>query len=198
MLQKLYLCNQKMHIMEENEVKGRKVTIDIMKANVFALVILVVSAIMFLVPFYLIWKDKKPIDELLGSVSQWSITFILFIVGVVVHELIHGLTWACYAKSGWKSISFGMIWKMLTPYCHCDEPMRIPGYMMGAMMPCIILGVIPAVVALFIGNLPLLAWGILFIASAAGDIWMTWLLTKENPKSLVLDHPSEAGFYIFD
>ena len=184
--------------MEENEVKGRKVTIDIMKANVFALVILVVSAIMFLVPFYLIWKDKKPIDELLGSVSQWSITFILFIVGVVVHELIHGLTWACYAKSGWKSISFGMIWKMLTPYCHCDEPMRIPGYMMGAMMPCIILGVIPAVVALFIGNLPLLAWGILFIASAAGDIWMTWLLTKENPKSLVLDHPSEAGFYIFD
>ena len=30
------------------------------------------------------------------------------------------------------------------------------------------------------------------------DIWMTWLLTKENPKSMVLDHPSEAGFYIID
>ena len=27
---------------------------------------------------------------------------------------------------------------------------------------------------------------------------MTWLLTKENPKSLVLDHPSEAGFYIIN
>ena len=38
----------------------------------------------------------------------------------------------------------------------------------------------------------------LFIAAAAGDIWMTWLLTKENPKSMVLDHPSEAGFYIID
>ena len=45
---------------------------------------------------------------------------------------------------------------------------------------------------------PMLAWGIFFIASAAGDIWMTWLLTKENPKSMVLDHPSEAGFYIID
>ena len=198
MLQKLYLCNQKMHIMEENEVKGRKVTIDIMKANVFALVILVVSAIMFLVPFYLIWKDKKPIDELLGSVSQWSITFILFIVGVVVHELIHGLTWACYAKSGWKSISFGMIWKMLTPYCHCDEPMRIRNYIVAAMMPCIVLGIIPTFIALFIGSLHLLALGIFFIASGSGDIWMTWLLTKENPKSMVLDHPSEAGFYIID
>jgi hypothetical protein len=184
--------------MEEQEVKGRMVAIDIVKANIFAVVIMVVAAIVFLVPFFWIWKDKKPIDELLGGFGDWSITFILVIVGIVVHELIHGLTWACYAKSGWKSISFGVMWKLLTPYCHCDEPMRIHGYMMGAMMPCVILGIIPAVAALFIGSLPMLAWGILFIAAAAGDIWMTWLLTKENPKSMVLDHPSEAGFYIID
>ena len=175
-----------------------KVAIDIVKANIFAVVIMVVAAIVFLVPFFWIWKDKKPIGELLGGFGDWSITFILVIVGIVVHELIHGLTWACYAKSGWKSISFGVMWKLLTPYCHCDEPMHISGYMMGAMMPCIILGVIPAIVALFIGSLPMLAWGIFFIAAAAGDIWMTWLLTKENPKSMVLDHPSEAGFYIID
>ena len=112
--------------------------------------------------------------------------------------VIHGLTWACFAKNGWKSISFGVWWKVLTPYCHCNEPMPIPNYMIAAMMPCIVLGVIPAVVALFIGSLPMLAWGIFFIAAAAGDIWMTWLLTKENPKSMVLDHPSEAGFYIID
>ena len=43
-------------------------------------------------------------------------------------------------------------------------------------MPCIVLGVIPANVALFIGSLPMLVWGIFFIAAAAGDIWMTWLL----------------------
>ncbi len=174
------------------------VTIDIEKANIFALRIMVISGIIFLVPFFIIWFEKNNFRELFGSFGDWGITFVLAIVGIVVHELIHGLTWAYYAQKGWKSISFGVMWKMLTPYCHCDEPMRIPGYMMGSMMPCIILGVIPAVVALFIGNLPLLAWGILFIASAAGDIWMTWLLTKENPKSLVLDHPSEAGFYIFD
>ena len=199
--------------MEEQEVKGRssatketlvpqsglkKVAIDIVKANIFAVVIMVVAAIVFLVPFFWIWAGKKPIGELLGGFGDWSITFILVIVGIVVHELIHGLTWACYAKSGWKSISFGIMWKLLTPYCHCDEPMHIPGYMMGAMMPCVILGVIPAIAAIFIGSLPMLAWGIFFIAAAAGDIWMTWLLTKENPWSMVLDHPSEAGFYIID
>ena len=183
---------------EKEQEIGRKVAIDIGKANLFAVVIMVVSAIAFLVPFFWIWGGRKPIVELLGGFENWIVVFALMIVGIVVHELIHGITWACYAKSGWKSISFGVMWKLLTPYCHCDEPMHIPGYMMGAMMPCIVLGVIPAIVALFIGSLPMLAWGIFFIAAAAGDIWMTWLLTKEDRKCLVLDHPSEAGFYIIE
>ncbi|MBQ7743108.1 MAG: DUF3267 domain-containing protein [Bacteroidaceae bacterium] len=184
--------------MEKDHEIGRKVSINIGKANLFALAIMLVSAIVFLVPFFMIWSGRKPIGDLLGGAWHWGIVFALMIVGIVVHELIHGITWACYAKSGWKSISFGVMWKMLTPYCHCDEPMRIPGYMMGAIMPCIVLGVLPAIVALFIGSLPLLAWGIFFIAAAAGDIWMTWLLTKEDRHSLVLDHPSEAGFYIIE
>ena len=103
--------------MEENEVKGRKVAIDIVKANIFAVVIMVVAAIVFLVPFFWIWAGKKPIGELLGGIGNWGTAFILMFVGIVVHELIHG---------------------------------------------------------------------------------MTWLLTKENPQSMVLDHPSEAGFYIID
>lgn len=184
--------------MEEQEVKGRKVAIDLVKANVFALLLMVVSAIILLVPFFLIWGGRKPTDELTGSPTHWGIALGALLVGIVVHELIHGLTWACFAKSGWRSISFGVLWKMLTPYCHCNEPMDIRGYMLGAMMPCIVLGIIPAIVALAIGNLPLLVWGIFFIAAAAGDIWMAWLLTKEKPGSLVLDHPSEAGFYIID
>ena len=187
-----------METTKDIDEKGRKVAIDIVKANIFAIVIMVVAAIVLLEPFYLIWGGRKPMLEMLGSGTQWIVAFVAMIIGIVVHELIHGITWACYAPSGWKSISFGVMWKMLTPYCHCDEPMRIPGYMMGAMMPCVVLGIIPSIVAMFIGNLPLLAWGIFFIAAAAGDIWMTWLLTKENPKSMVLDHPSEAGFYIID
>jgi len=183
---------------ENNENKGRKVAIDIVKANVFAFVIMVVSAIVFLVPFFLIWKDKKPLFSHDGGFGSIIWVFGLVLAGIVVHELIHGLTWAHFARNGWKSISFGVMWKMLTPYCHCNEPMRIYGYMAGAMMPCIVLGIIPAVVALCIGNLPLLVWGIFFISAAAGDIWMTWLLTKEKPDSLVLDHPTEAGFYIID
>lgn len=183
--------------MEDIEVKGRKVAIDIVKANIFAIAILVVCAVLLLVPFFMIWKSA-PIERMSVSSIGAGVFFVALIVGIVVHELIHGITWACFAKSGWRSISFGVMWKMLTPYCHCNEPMRIRGYMLGALMPCIVVGVVPAIVALAIGNLPLLIWGLIFIASAAGDLWMAWLLTKENPRSLVLDHPSEAGFYVID
>ena len=47
--------------MSDMETKGRKVAIDIVKANIFACVILVVVAIVFLVPFFWIWKDRKTI-----------------------------------------------------------------------------------------------------------------------------------------
>ncbi len=183
------------------EVEGRnrrKVAIDLMKANIFAVVIMCVVGIVLVALFFLIWHDRRPISGLLGNMSTNIVLFLGLIVGIAVHELIHGITWACFAQRGWKSISFGIIWKYLTPYCHCDEPMRIRPYQLACLMPGFVLGVIPSVFALFIGNLPLLLWGIFFIAAAAGDIWMAWLLTKENPNSLVLDHPSEAGFYIYD
>ena len=180
-----------------DETKGRKVAINIVSANVFSIVLLIVSAVVFIVPFYLIWGDTDWSTEkgMFGVSGIWWL--IAFFTGIVVHELLHGITWACYAKSGWKSISFGVMWKLLTPYCHCNEPMGVKAYLAGALMPLIVLGIIPAVVSLIIGSIPLLGWGILFIAAASGDIWMSWLLTKEDPESTILDHPTEAGFYVF-
>ena len=37
------------------EAKKRKVTIDIVKANVFGVIIMVVAAVALLVPFFMIW-----------------------------------------------------------------------------------------------------------------------------------------------
>ena len=182
----------------EDNIQGRKVAIDLVKANIFSIVLLAVTAVGLMLPFFLIWKDGGTLGTAMGTGRQWLVVLVAIITGIVVHELIHGVTWACFAPSGWKSISFGVIWKMLTPYCHCSEPLRKRQYMLGAMMPCLVLGVVPAAVALTIGSLPLLVWGIFFITAAAGDIWMTWLLTKERPGSLILDHPSEAGFYVLD
>lgn len=183
------------------EETGRKVTVSLVAANVFAVVLMLVTAVALLVPYILLWRDQwqeGEVDRFLGTSVTWGMFFISLVVGIVVHELIHGVTWACFTKGGWKSIRFGVMWKMLTPYCHCNEPMRPRPYILGALMPLLVLGILPAVVSLCIGSLPLLFWGIIFISAAAGDIWMAGLLMKESPDCMVLDHPSEAGFYVFD
>lgn len=76
------------------------------------------------------------------------IIFLLIVFGlVIVHELIHGLTWSFFTRAGFKSISFGMIWEMMTPYCTCRKPLKKAQYVTGAIMPCLILGIIPCIAA---------------------------------------------------
>lgn len=101
-------------------------------------------------------------------------------------------------KGGFRHVSFGVLWKYATPYCHYSEPMSRDRYIAGAMMPCLILGIIPAVASLFNGNIFWLAFGIIYISGAAGDLWMTWLMLKEPKDAMFLDHPSEAGFYVIE
>ena len=62
-----------MNDMEENEVQGRKVAIDIEKANIFGLWIMVISGIIFLVPFFIIWGGKYNFRELFGATSGTAV-----------------------------------------------------------------------------------------------------------------------------
>lgn len=188
-------------------MKERKMTINLAWANIFSFVLLAAVAIVAFGAFYLLWgidgftpdvdpEDKEAYGE---AMSMGSLKFFLYIViSIVVHEGIHGLTWGYYAKSKWKSISFGVIWKMLTPYCHCNEPLLLKNYIVGALMPLMILGILPSLLSLCLGSAFWLAFGVIGIASASGDILVAWKLRKEPRNCQVLDHPSEAGCIIYD
>ena len=180
-----------------------KLTINLVWANVFALLIIVPIVLVFGIPYYLIWHPTLDIKNLLDGLGPLGVSlgfvlfFGIFLLGVVVHELIHGITWARYTKDGFKSIKFGVIWKMLTPYCHCKEPLTVRQYIIGAIAPAIILGFIPSIIAIIIGNLGLLIFGMFFTLAAAGDFLIINLIRKDNKNDLVQDHPSEAGCYIY-
>lgn len=169
-----------------------KRTISIVKANKVALLITIGAALLFGMPFYLIWRHGITL-----SLKQNLLFIVLFLVGIVVHELIHGFFFGLFAPGGFRSIRFGIMWKYLTPYCHCKEPLRIRHYFIGALMPAILLGFVPAVVSLFTGNDLWLVLGIIFIGAAAGDFMVVWILKKEDKNVYVQDHPSEAGCYVY-
>lgn len=177
--------------------------IDLYKANVFALFLFVPVILLYTLPFYLIWGQQDGpfvfvIDMLeITSITSVLIGILVVILGIIAHELIHGITWVCYTEKGFKSIKFGILMKMLTPYCHCKEPLLVRQYIVGALMPFIILGLIPAIYAWYSGNVNILLFAIFFTVSAAGDFMIVQLIWREDMRNLVLDHPSEAGCFIY-
>jgi len=185
--------------------KKELLTFDLMKANLYAIFSIIPVLILYGVPFVLLWRNtfskvalKNFIDEFtLGIGGNFVSILLVMTIGIIAHELIHGITWAMYTKNGFKSIKFGVLWKVLTPYCHCSEPLKVKHYITGAIMPAIILGFLPFVYSLFTGNALWLFFGIFFTMSAVGDFLIVNLVRRENMNSLVLDHPSEVGCYVF-
>ncbi len=187
---------------ELENYKKEKLTIDLVWANKFGILLLIPIGLIFGLPFYLIWKPQLDIKQYLDSAPQeaglgFLLIFGILIIGIVLHELIHGIAWAKFAKKGFKSIKFGVLWKMLTPYCHCKEALNVRQYIIGAITPAIIMGIIPAVIAIVIGNLGLLIFGMFFTMAAGGDFLIINLIRKESSSDLVQDHPSEAGCFIY-
>lgn len=191
---------------ELEDFKKEKKTIALAKANVYGFLLLIPIALIYLTPFYFLWEENVTLDAFNNlfvdvGVTTGLLTGLLFLlvvmVGVVFHELIHGITWAIFAKRGFQSIKFGILKEMLTPYCHCQEPLKLRQYMLGAMMPGLVMGVLPWLISLLVGSVPLLVFAIFFTMAAMGDLMIVQLIFKEDPKTFVLDHPSEAGCYVY-
>lgn len=181
--------------MNVDDYVKEKQTIDLMKANGFAIKCLLVSALVFGIPYFAIWGwNSTPLFEGFYLKIFYPIIFIL--AGIVLHELIHGIFFALYAKGGFSSIKFGVLWKYLAPYCHCKEALKIKHYTITLFAPLVFTGILPSIIALIIGNFPLLVVGIFLCSGAAGDLMIYEKLKKENPEDYVQDHPSEAGYFI--
>ena len=187
---------------EKLSQKGYKktdLTISIVKANLF--VFLLAIPVVAIGVFLFAWKN--PIS-LLTPTPHGSLLFVvLFIVLIVVHEFIHGLTWSLYAEHHFKDIEFGFMKEYLTPYCTCTTPLPKSHYIMGALMPCIVLGILPTAIGILLGS-SLFFWiGIIMTLSAGGDIMIVWkvLAFKKQDESevvLIYDHPTQAGSVIFE
>ncbi len=184
-----------------------KRTIDLYKANKFALILFIPLTLIYGFPFYLIWKEQFTwtyimqhyggYDVLTEIIPFVVLLFLILILGIILHELIHGIVFALLNKTGFKSIKFGILKEMLTPYCHCSEPIKRNQYLLAVVMPSIILGFIPAIIAFLIGSILLLSFAYIFTIAAIGDFMIIQLLTKEQKDCYVLDHPTEAGFFVY-
>jgi len=175
----------------------RDVSLSIRKVNIMAIPMALLPLLAVGVPFLLIWGGSR---LLFGGreLFHWYVFLPACVVGVVAHEVIHGISWAVLGGKPVSSIRFGVQWKALTPYAHCSEPMPASAYRWGAAMPAIVLGVIPALIGLATGNGGWAIFGILFLIAALGDCIVLWMIRDVPANVLVEDHPQRAGCYVYD
>ncbi len=69
-------------------------------------------------------------------------------------------------------------------------------YRIGAVMPLILLGILPSLYAIAEGQAGLIAFGLFFTFAAGGDMLILWLLRDIPANALVEDHPTRAGCYV--
>lgn len=149
-------------------------------------------AVMFLLHHFFAVPKGKP---------SYDIFLIALVVLIVVHEAIHGICFASFAKDGAKAVSFGFNLRAFAPYATCDNALTKSKYIISALMPCLILGIIPAIISLFAPSTYLFALGELMILGAGGDILCSIKILTYNSNSkeiCVIDHPAEIGFIVFE
>lgn len=188
-------------ISEKLAAKGyhrTELTVGIIRANIFAMILSIPVMAVGIVLFVIANRGKE-ISWMSGR--QMIIFVIALLLLIVVHELIHGITWSIFTEHHFGDIEFGFMMEYLTPYCTCKSPLSKGKYIIGALMPLIILGIIPAAAGILTGSMFWLLMGIIMILSAGGDILIVANIMKYKSSSedvLYLDHPTQAGGVIFE
>ncbi len=185
-------------IAEEMQQQGytrHDLTINIGKANLFAVLLLIP---LFVIGYGLNYLVNQRLN--IGGLNLLFF-FVAFLVLIVVHELIHGLFWSLYTPHHFKDIEFGIMKASMTPYCTCLVPLNKRQYVIGTVMPLVILGVVPMIAGIAVDNANLLFLGIVMADAAAGDIMIIakLLAYKSDADEITyMDHPTEAGGVVFE
>ena len=182
----------------ENYVK-EEFKLNLKMAGLFGVIILVFSVLIFGLPFFIFWRENiqffQENIEWYRRLISIGIFVLIVLLGIILHELIHGIFGAIFNKNGFKPIKFGIL--PGAAYCINTEMLKKNKYIVGLIMPGIILGIIPSIISLFVGNFALLAFGIWFTVGACGDLLLLKELLKEKHDSLIEDNVSKSGIKIY-
>jgi hypothetical protein len=170
----------------------RDLSISMARANV---IVLFTSVPVALIQF-LIFVALHGMDNL--ATMFGSALLIAVLLGILVHELIHGVSWVIFGNKPFSAIKFGFQWKTITPYAHLKEPVEINAYRIAGFMPGLILGILPYLLSLVLGDGNLFWFGLVHTAAAGGDWLILWLIRNVKAGMLVEDHPTNAGCYVLE
>lgn len=176
----------------------KDLSVSMMDANYYTVLLALPIILIAGVIFSGIWEFETMIKGVLTLLENPFLFLLCIIAGVFVHEYLHKLGWMFFAKMPSASIEFGFQLKTLSPYAHATKPMEINGYRWGAALPFLVLGLIPAIIGISLGNTAIFLYGMIFIFAAGGDLLILWITRFLKPGTKIEDHPTRAGCYVLE
>jgi hypothetical protein len=171
----------------------RDLSISMVRANVVVMFITIPVVILQFAIFILL-HGMENLEPTWNSV----VLIVAVLLGVVIHELIHGISWVIFGHKPFSAIKFGFQWKTLTPYAHLKESVEVNAYRLGAFLPGFILGILTYILSLAFGNGNLFWFSLMHTSAAGGDWLILWLIRKVQAGMQVEDHPTNAGCYVLE
>lgn len=171
----------------------KEVKISIVQANVIAIVSAIPLILLMLFVYIQVWDEFT----LTLNLKNMIILLLLSYFFIPIHEGLHAIGWVFFCKNRFKSINLGVLWKLLTPYCHCKEPLTYIGYMTGLLFPFLFIGLGLFIIALCTNNLLLLLVSFFNVSGATGDLMVAFKMFKYR-RALLIDLPVDCGFAAFE
>ena len=173
------------------KTKMKEKVISFKKINILSVLFILIVFILNIIAYSYLYA----IDYCIFTSMHFITLFISIFIGILMHEVIHAIMFLIFIKSGINSIKMGVIWKYCAAYCHCSEFLSVSQYRLVLIMPTLILGFIPIVLAYMFNNFLLLLFGCMLTSSGIGDFLCIWMLRSFGRKTMVKDHPDKVGFY---
>ncbi len=172
-------------------ITKKEITITPWEANLYAFFgVLPIVVLLWAIFIKMVGKN----NFWANAIPNGVVFFSVIILGIFIHEILHGIGWSFFAEKGFKSIKFGFSLKAFAPYCHCKEELRYFHFVLGVFLPALVLGIIPVILAFILKNSQLFLYGIIFLFGAGGDLVILAMLIKNyDSSSYIMDHPDKIG-----
>lgn len=166
------------------------------KKNVF--VITVISFIIITSFFLLIYRVIN-IEKVKFSTENDILFLIVLLFSFAFHEFIHYFTaLLIIGKKKKHLLRISFSWKYFAPLFHCSKQLEINQYKLIAIMPFIVLSIIPFSFAILFQSFILFILSFVSTLGCAGDLYIYFKLNKYPNRTLVEDHPSKIGCVIYE
>lgn len=168
-------------------------TVPLPVAMMLAFSAIPVAIMALFIPFQLRWGLTPPRLPERWPVTALLAVFALLLGGLLLREAVQlaGYRWIGRVPRGAARLAAGHA--ALGPRVRCDAPVSARAYRLILLLPTLLLGVLPSVVAIAIGSWLLVLWGLWMIVACSGDLVALWAMRGLPPATPVRAHPSRPG-----